>query len=95
MLRALEALGLIERGADCFDARSRLCKLTVEGRSRVVAVMSELIRTFVVANAIDDALRCGRIDANAKQERAAADSLCVSLVYAFAFERGTLAFAFD
>ncbi len=95
MLRALEQLGLVERDATSFDRRSRTCKLTVEGRSRVMAVMGELITTFVVAHAIDEALRCGRTDADPKRERAAAETICLGLVVGFAFERGTLAFGFD
>jgi DNA-binding MarR family transcriptional regulator len=59
MLRVLECLGWIERKTSAFDRRTRTCTLTYEGRRRVASVMSELIRTKVIAADVERTLRYG------------------------------------
>jgi DNA-binding MarR family transcriptional regulator len=57
MLRTLEGLGLVERGASTFDRRTRRCTLTYEGRRRVASVLSELVWSKVVAGDVERMLR--------------------------------------
>ena len=53
MLRALEELGLVERAERPFDRRTRMCRLTPEGRKLVAHVWTELVHSRVVASEID------------------------------------------
>ncbi len=54
MMRALEELGLVERGGrDELDRRTRICRLTERGRQLVARVWSELVHSRIVAREID------------------------------------------
>jgi DNA-binding MarR family transcriptional regulator len=59
MLRVLEGLGWVERARSTFDRRTRTCTLTYDGRRRVAAVMSELIRPKLIAADVERTLRYG------------------------------------
>lgn len=54
MLRALEELGLVERGERfAHDRRTRVCRLTSRGRELVASVWRELVQSRVVADELD------------------------------------------
>lgn len=56
MLRSLERLGWIARSASRFDARTRWCTITYEGRSLVWRVLCALVRPRVMADVVDRAI---------------------------------------
>ena len=80
MLRVLEKLGLVTREASTCDRRTRKCVLTLEGKQRVAAVMTELIWSKVVAAVVERALTCdGKHPCDVAAERKAADFLLYRL----------------
>jgi len=88
MLRALEKLGLIKREPSRWDKRTRNCILTLDGKQRVAAVMTELIWSRVVATTVERALTYdGKHKCELGAEREAAEFLMCRLRLLLYFSR--------
>jgi DNA-binding MarR family transcriptional regulator len=95
MVRALEKLGLIKREPSLWDRRTRKCVLTLEGKQRVAAALSELVWSKVVARVVEQALTyAGQHPCDVAAERDTAEFLLLRIRLLLYFSRG-LECAFD